>query len=278
MENSLKAPFENEFTNAYDSQLADQFITQGYVILPVSSMEVLDKIQQLVVNVASKHLKIETDLPAIEFLNQIHHKITVQQLNTFRLAVINQMNAKSWLRPDYFQLAQQAIESLVGNELAMQRRVNLSIQLPQDSSSLLPIHADVWSGDSPFEMVVWLPLVDCRETKSMYILPAKHIEQLHQEFPSFEGQSSDAIFQSVQDKLLWIDIKYGEVLLFNQNLPHGNCVNQETETRWSMNCRFKSVFTPYADKKLGEFFQPITLRAMSRIGMNYRLPGDFSDE
>ena len=28
-----------------------------------------------------------------------------------------------------------------------------------------------------------------------------------------------------------------------------------------MNCRFKAVFTPYADKQLGEFFEPITLRA-----------------
>ena len=43
----------------------------------------------------------------------------------------------------------------------MQMRVNLSIQLPRDKSSLLPVHSDVWSGDSPFETVVWLPLVDC---------------------------------------------------------------------------------------------------------------------
>ncbi|EMJ37439.1 hypothetical protein LEP1GSC079_0286 [Leptospira interrogans str. FPW1039] len=39
-----------------------------------------------------------------------------------------------------------------------------------------------------------------------------------------------------------------------------------------MNCRFKSVFTPYGDKKLGEFFEPITLRAASKIGMEYRFP------
>ena len=52
----------------------------------------------------------------------------------------------------------------------------------------------------------------------------------------------------------------------------GNIVNTENETRWSMNCRFKSVFTPYGDKKLGEFFEPITLRAASKTGMEYKLP------
>ena len=39
-----------------------------------------------------------------------------------------------------------------------------------------------------------------------------------------------------------------------------------------MNCRFKGVFTPYNDKKIGEFFEPITLRAMSKLGLDYKLP------
>ena len=39
-----------------------------------------------------------------------------------------------------------------------------------------------------------------------------------------------------------------------------------------MNCRFKSVFSPYGDKKIGEFFEPITLRTASEIGINYKLP------
>ena len=55
-------------------------------------------------------------------------------------------------------------------------------------------------------------------------------------------------------------------------LPHGNRVNFEKETRWSLNCRFKGVFTPYGDKKIGEFFEPITLRPVSKQGMNYKLP------
>ena len=60
----------------------------------------------------------------------------------------------------------------------MQSRLNLSIQFPQDKSSLLPVHSDVWSGDSPFETVVWLPLVDCYKTKSMFILPPKKYNKI----------------------------------------------------------------------------------------------------
>ena len=75
----------------------------------------------------------------------------------------------------------------------------------------------------------------------------------------------------------WLEIPYGNVLLFSQNLMHGNRINQEPETRWSMNCRFKSLFSPYAEKRLGEFFEPITIRPATRLGMTYRLPGGFKE-
>ena len=64
----------------------------------------------------------------------------------------------------------------------------------------------------------------------------------------------------------------GQILLFNQCLPHGNVINRENETRWSLNCRFKSVFSPYKDKKIGEFFEPISLRKISQLAINYKLP------
>ena len=57
-------------------------------------------------------------------------------------------------------------------------------------------------------------------------------------------------------------------------MPHGNVINKENETRWTMNCRFKSVFTPYKDKKIGEFYEPITLKPATKRGLNYKFPND----
>jgi hypothetical protein len=44
-----------------------------------------------------------------------------------------------------------------------------------------------------------------------------------------------------------------------------------------MNVRFKGLFMPYSDKRLGDFFEPITIRAATRVGMAYRLPGGFTE-
>ena len=149
----------------------------------------------------------------------------------------------------------------------MQNRVNLSIQLPDDDSSLLPVHADTWSGDSPYEAVVWIPLVNCFKTKSMYILGPDKLKKVEQFFLKKENKSSNSLYQEIKNDITWLDVKFGEVLIFNQALPHGNIINNEPETRWTMNCRFKSIYTPYGDKKIGEFFEPITLRAASKAGM-----------
>ena len=56
-------------------------------------------------------------------------------------------------------------------KLQCKEKINLSIQMPHDDKALLPVHSDVWSGCSPFEVVVWTPLVDCKKTQSMFVYP-----------------------------------------------------------------------------------------------------------
>jgi sporadic carbohydrate cluster 2OG-Fe(II) oxygenase len=266
------------FLRPDEAAVAQRFLTDGYVRAPVENPAALDRIRDAVAAAACRHLSLPLPLRAQDFLDQIHTHIDPVRLNDFRLAVFDEINAADWLRAAYFGLARQLIETIVGNELAMQRRVNLSVQLPGDDSSLLPIHSDTWSGDSPFEVVLWVPLVDCYRTKTMYFVPPAATQRLQGELASYETRGVEALYRAVEADLLWLDVPAGQVLLFNQNCAHGNRVNEEATTRWTLNCRFKGVFTPYADKKLGEFFEPITLRPASRIGLDYTLPGGFDDE
>ncbi len=261
------------FFSLEEKNLSAEYLDAGFVIRPVQDASALDWIRAKVIENGQQVLGEKTEHEPNTWLNTAHERISVSNLNDYRIELIRRLNAEQKLRLKYFQLARSCLDAIVGNELAMQMRVNLSIQLPKDNSSLLPIHADVWSGDSPFETVVWVPLVDCFGTKAMFLLPPSETQDLHLRFAEFSGKGNEAIFREYENSIRWIDIQYGEVLIFNQNLPHGNRINQEQETRWSMNCRFKSVFSPYGEKKLGEFFEPITLRAATRIGMRYKLPG-----
>jgi sporadic carbohydrate cluster 2OG-Fe(II) oxygenase len=106
----------------------------------------------------------------------------------------------------------------------------------------------------------------------MYILEQKDYFNFKKKMQLKKYSSSGDIYQLVKKKVKWLKVNYGQFLIFNQALPHGNIVNAEKETRWSMNCRFKSFFSPYGDKKIGEFFLPITTRAMTDIGINFEHP------
>ena len=257
--------------------LSRAFLEQGYVIRPVDDQVALGRLRDAMAAIAAEHLDQPAPKSAGSFMNGIHGQVDAAGLNALRLRVINGVNDLPWAREAYYSLARSGLERLVGNELAMQRRLNLSIQMPGDDSSLLAVHADVWDGDSPFEVVVWLPLVDCHGSKSMFILPPEAQREHEARWRDFNGKSTDDLFAAIEPDVEWLDVPYGSVLLFSQNLMHGNRINREYETRWSMNCRFKSLFSPYAQKRLGEFFEPITIRAATRLGMSYQMPESFNE-
>jgi sporadic carbohydrate cluster 2OG-Fe(II) oxygenase len=267
----------NEFLSAEEITLTKQFIEHGFCAFPIEDLAGLEKIRSAIVALCVEALNCAPPEDDGVFLNSIADRVGVDALNDFRVGIIEGINRESWLRPAYFGLARNALHCLVGNELAMQRRISLSIQMPGDDSSLLPVHCDVWSGDSPFEVVQWLPLVDCFKTKSMFLVPPEVNADVQKRLHGFRGRSSEDLYAEVAPHATWIEIPFGHVVLFNQNLMQGNRVNEENETRWTMNCRFKGAFTPYAEKRIGEFFEPITLRAASRIGLSYELPGGFDE-
>lgn len=266
------------FVSEHERDIATAFMENGYVVVDAEVPTLLNKLRNHIAALAAEHLGIGAPGDAGAFLNGIHASVSVAELNSLRLAVINGLAAENWVRAAYFNIAREALGHIVGNELVMQRRINLSIQMPNDASSLLPVHADVWSGDSPFEVVMWLPLVDCFDSKSMYLMPPSKDREVQKRLSTMNGKTSEDLFHVIEDDVAFMNVPYGKVLLFSQTLMHGNRINIEPETRWSMNCRFKSAFSPYADKKLGEFFQPITLKPASRMAMAYDLPGGFDED
>ncbi|MCW8916136.1 MAG: hypothetical protein OQK24_09825 [Magnetovibrio sp.] len=269
---------KQSFLSIDDQKLGEDFLTNGFAIFDVEDTDALDRIQSCVAEIAARHLGHEKPADATTYLDQIHDHISSQSLNDLRLHVINGLKQETWFRQAYFELARKHIEALVGNELVMQRNVNLSIQLPDDDSSLLPIHADVWDGNSPFEVVVWLPLVDCYGTKTMYLLSPTDDYAMHNQFHNFTNKNAEDLYQAVKGRAQFMKVNKGQVMIFSLSLMHGNRVNLEDTTRWSMNVRFKGALTPYDDKKLGEYFEPISVRPITKLGMKYQYHQGFKDE
>lgn len=256
------------------SQIENKFLHSGYVIKKAEKNSALNYIRDFIKKriIQESNLK-RRNLKNFSF-NALHNFVSIKDLNRIRLKLFNDINKDKKFRNNFFLIAKNTLFSIVGNELAMQNKINLSIQFPNDASSLLPLHSDTWDGDSPFESVLWLPLVNCFKSKSMFILNSSKYEKFRKIYKKRKIKTVSHLHNTLKKDLDFIKINYGNFLLFNQNLPHGNIVNKTSETRITLNCRFKGLFTPYAQKKLGSFFSPITIKPASKVGLEYKFPGE----
>ena len=249
------------FKNNLEKKINDNFLKKGFLIFDIKRKKNL--------NYLKKKTKLELDkiLKNKTRLENIHKFINSKDLNNQRMKIYNNLNSDKKFIHNYFMTAQNELENICGNELAMQRKVSLSIQMPNDDGSLLPMHSDVWSGCSPFEVVLWIPLVDCKKTNSIFFLPKKKSMIIQKKFKNLKDL--DQIESKYKKDIKFLEIKYGQGLIFSHQLLHGNVINKESTSRWSFNCRFKSVFSPYHEKTLGETFSPIYLRPASQLGLKF---------
>ena len=267
------------FHSTQEAPDAEEFLRTAYVIRDVEDRAALDALRREIVLAAARLINAPAPANDGEFLDGLHRVLPVEKLNEVRLGLYRELNSRKWFRPTYYRLTSNLVQSLVGNELAMQNRINFSIQMPQDQTSLLDLHADVFAGETPYQVVQWLPLVDVRRTKSMFILERSKSEKMSPRLKDFSSSGLSALYDAVKPDLVWLEIPYGKVLIFSPNVLHGNVVNEEPTTRWSLNCRFTGLFTPYgtAERSLGAYYSPITPRPVTRMGVSYREPAGFEE-
>ena len=152
--------------------ISDKFEKNGFIVFDINQKKFTQEIDLILINYIKKEIKIKNRLGMSYILNNFHKLSDKRKLNKIRMDILKKINNSKIIKKLYYEVSKDILDIIVGNELVMQKKINLSIQLPQDDSSLLALHSDVWSGDSPYEVVIWIPLVNCFKTKSMYILKA----------------------------------------------------------------------------------------------------------
>ncbi len=264
---------ENLYFRSEENEIAAKFLQDGYVIFPLDEAKnaTLSLIRKEIFEFGKAHLNLSS-VTENEFFDQTHKFVPKDKLNDFKLKVMALVASNFKHHPGIYHLAKTYLDYIVGNELCMQRGLNLSIQLPQDDSALLPLHTDVWSGNSPYEVVLWLPLVDCYRSKSMYVLPLQKSLNVIENFDIYKKLNAEDFYKKLEKDMVFLEVPKGHAVIFSHSILHGNRVNKEADTRWTFNIRFKSVMSPFGMKDLGETFIPINLRPITRIGFNYKLP------
>jgi sporadic carbohydrate cluster 2OG-Fe(II) oxygenase len=249
--------------------LGDAFLRCGFVVRDVADKVALGDVADFVLAEARGWVTRRGGATPLRELSTSHSSIPTAHVNELRLAIFAALNARITTRPQYFSLARPTLEMLVGNELAMQTKVNLSIQQPDDPGSVLDIHSDVWTGDSPFQVVLWVPLTDTTGTNAMFFLPPEPSYEAYRRVRAGELRSMAEVRAAYDSQISVIEMKVGQVLVFNSNCLHGNQLNTTTTSRWSLNSRFVNLLAPATnpERRLGSYYTPLTVRPATRMGL-----------
>ena len=221
-------------TSKLDSDFSDRYI------YTLNSLNLINEIREILLEGIEEKAS----------LAKIHNYLEINKLNQFRLKCFNKINKIPNLKKKIYDSITPNIFHLLGMDLAIQKNLNLSIQMPNDDTSLLAQHIDYESGDSPFQWVLWIPITDCYESNAMYM-------------------------NNPDGKYSPIHAKKGQFILFDPNTPHGNKINRTEDTRISVNIRLKNWFSPdlgnvVPDRQHGIYYEDFcfcesTLRAFNLV-------------
>jgi len=254
------------------------FKENGYLIKKSKNPKSLDYLQNKIHKILvqnNKKLKKHKNLNKINFFENLHKFINKRELNDIRLSIVNVINSDKRFFESYYNSATEMLDGLVGNEIAVQKKINFSVQMPHDQKSMLPMHSDIYAGESPFEVVVWIPLTNVEKSShSMFITSPKYNPKINKDVTKSNSKTIIKIFNKHRKKFKFLEINYGEILIFTPILLHGNVVNKTKQTRISLNCRFKSLLSPYdvfskTHRNIPHFFKPLIIKPLTKIGFNF---------
>lgn len=205
-------------------------------------------------------------------LEDFHLNFDESNINELRLFVFNQINKDKNFKKNLYLGSKENIELCVGSELCVSD-INLSIQLPSDKTSILDMHTDFFSGESLFQINLWVPFVKVKKTQSMFIINPKNSLNILKKIKKNNSITFNDIRKKYSKYIKWINFKKGEAMVFSPNCLHGNVVNLEKKTRWSTNIRYKNLFSPYNDikneKQISSFYKPFTPKGVTLFNLEH---------
>lgn len=206
-------------------------------------------------------------------LSDLHNFVQKKDVNDLRLSLFNLINSKIEWENLILDICGDDLKYKHGSDLLVQSKINLSIQMPNDETSVLPIHTDSSSADSPFQSNIWIPLTDAFDTNSMYVLDKEQTLQfvnnsVKKKLKEFHSSNFNI------KKENFINVKFGQILLFNPSILHGNMLNETNKTRVSLNLRVKSMFSPEpdlrnADRKFGTYYKILTITDETKFSLDF---------
>ncbi len=145
------------------------------------------------------------------------------------------------------------IKELCGKSLLIQRRANTIFNLPGEDQRRQWPHYELMSGISPHTFVMWAPFHDLDDDGGVYYVPQKDSFKIIK-IEHSQGLVNGPTILGKMNKYKPAKLKFGEVIIFNPFILHGNINFNSNLARIACSVRFQSSKKPIMQKNT-DFFK-----------------------
>ena len=212
----------------------------GYAVCPVENMKKLRQLRKLFIekiNISSGSEK------NINVIRKTIAKMSKAEINRSMISLLSFTDLSEMM----IDLCPSLIKTLCGSKLYIQRRAHIIINVPGKQHSQQWTHYEMISGISPFTYVLWAPLHDLEEDTGVYLIDqktSKYIMEKEEE----SGLVNGPTVYNMMHKQKPPRLEFGQVVVFNPFVLHGNIEFNSQYARVACNVRVQNSKKPLLQK------------------------------
>ena len=225
--------------------LQEQIINgKGYSILPIKNLKNFNKLRDQFI----EKMQIYSNKTKLDDLRKVMTEMSKSQINDLMISLLSFEKASEILADS----CKDIVNSLCGEEIFLQRRANIIFNLPGEDQSRAWPHYELMSGISPFTYIIWAPFHDLEDDGGVFYLDQKKsFKMIKKEYQ--EGIVNGPIILNKVFNEKPTKLKYGEVIVFNPFILHGNISFKSNLARIACSVRFQSINKPLLQKDTDYF-------------------------
>ncbi len=213
---------------------------KGYAIVKIENLENLIQLRKKFI----KNLNINSNEDEdIDIVRENIAKMDKSEINKAMINLLKFNNLSEIILNSFPKLVKQ----LCGEELLIQRRATVIMNVPGNGQAKQWPHYELMSGISPFTYVIWIPMHDLEENSGVYFVELeKSLELIKKE--EAQGLVNGPTVLNMMSDQKPEPLKFGEAIIFNPFVLHGNIQFKSNLARIAYNVRFQSFKKPILQK------------------------------
>ena len=213
---------------------------KGYAVFSIENIDIFKKLRDTFIE------KINISNKLGDNINQIRKKMVKMSKAEINKIMVNLLSFND-LSEMIISSCPALIKKLCGSELFIQRRAHTIINVPGNGQSKQWTHYELMSGISPFSYVIWAPLHDLEDQGGVYYIDQKTSSKIMKKEEEEGLVNGPTVLNLITEQKPTL-MKFGEAIIFNPFVLHGNVTFKSEFARIACNVRFQSYNKPLLQK------------------------------